>query len=326
MALREITPPTSEPVTLAEARQHLRLDASNVEPVPTAPTVALGSGAGNVDNGAHRYRVTFVTATGETDGGDISVAVTVVDHTVNGQVSLTAIALGGSAVTARKIYRTAAGGSTYLLLAMLADNTTTTYTDNIADASLGAGVPSSNSTGDPLLTMLIGAARRSAEQITRRALITQTWELTLDHFPRANLDTPPARWMRKHEILLPKPSLQSVISITYVDFDGNTQTVDPTTYIVDSKSEPGRVAPSFSYFWPIERYQPGSVNVRFVCGYGAANAVPEGIKHWILMRIATLWESRTAFSVDTRITMVEVPDEFLDGLLDPYCVRNFGAA
>ena len=39
-------------------------------------------------------------------------------------------------VIARKIYRTKAGGSTYWLLATIADNTTTTYTDTAADASL----------------------------------------------------------------------------------------------------------------------------------------------------------------------------------------------
>ena len=40
--------------------------------------------------------------------------------------------------------RIISGGSTYYLLATIADNSTTIYTDNIADASLGAG---SNGTG-----------------------------------------------------------------------------------------------------------------------------------------------------------------------------------
>ena len=136
-----ITAPTVEPVTLAEVMAHLRLDASNQEQAPGAPTVALivPAAAGNVDNGAHRYLVTFVTADGETEAGTPSAAVTVTDKSVNGKVTVSAIPLGGGAVTARKLYRTVAGGSTYLLLATLADNTTTTYTDNIADAGLGAG-------------------------------------------------------------------------------------------------------------------------------------------------------------------------------------------
>jgi hypothetical protein len=130
-------------------------------PIPGACSDALaGGGAGNVENGVHSYKVTFVTAQGETEAGTVSDGVTVVDKTVNGKVALTAIPTATyviksttaviPAVTSRKIYRTTAGGSTYLLLATLSDNTTTTYTDNIADASLGAAAPSTDSTGDAL--------------------------------------------------------------------------------------------------------------------------------------------------------------------------------
>src|SRR3989344_5689951 len=100
MSLHLITAPTVEPVTVAEARSHLRLDDEAGEPAPVAPTVALASPAvaGNVDNGAHRYLVTFVTADGETEAGAISAAVTVADKTVNGKVELTAIPFGGVAV------------------------------------------------------------------------------------------------------------------------------------------------------------------------------------------------------------------------------------
>jgi hypothetical protein len=54
------------------------------------------------------------------------------------RVSLAGLPLGATGVTARKIYRTAAGGSQLKLLATIADNTTPTYTDSTADASLGA--------------------------------------------------------------------------------------------------------------------------------------------------------------------------------------------
>ena len=63
------------------------------------------------------------------------------------QVDLTAIPIGGATVTQRKIYRTVAAGSTLKLLATVADNTTTTYADSTADASLGADAPSSDTSG-----------------------------------------------------------------------------------------------------------------------------------------------------------------------------------
>lgn len=110
---------------------------------PGALTDALaGAGAGNVDNGEHKYVVTFVTADGETVAGTVSGGVTVVDKTVNGQVALSAIPTGrANTVKARKVYRSKVGDLTaFFLLTTISDNTTTTYTDNTADAGLGAEV------------------------------------------------------------------------------------------------------------------------------------------------------------------------------------------
>lgn len=107
-----------------------------------------GAGAGNLSNGVYSYKVTFVTAVGETQAGTASGGVTVADKTVDGKVALTAIPTGNSLVTSRKIYRTEVDGSAYKLLATISDNTTTTYTDNIADGSLGANAPTANGTGD----------------------------------------------------------------------------------------------------------------------------------------------------------------------------------
>lgn len=306
-ALVQYLAPATEPVTIAEVMAHLRLDSSSQEPAPGAPTIALISPAvaGNIDNGAHRYLVTFVTANGETQAGTPSAAVTVADKTVNGKVTVSAIPLGGSAVTARKLYRTAAGGSTYLLLATIADNTTTTYADNIADASLGAGAPSTNSTSDPLLSALITTARMAAEHRTGRALITQTQDLYLDGFPC---------W----EINLPMPELQSVTAITYVDNSGVTQTLDAAEYQVDSASEPARLTPAFGKVWPPARWQMNAVKIRYICGYGTAADVPQMLKQWMLMAVSTMYSQREAISTGTIVA--EVPRDFFAGLLDPYVV------
>lgn len=311
-ALVQYAAPAVEPLTVAEVMAHARIDASNAEPAPTAVTAALISpaAAGNVDNGAHRYRVTFVTADGETEGGTVSSAVTVADKTVNGKVTLTAIPVGGALVTSRKLYRTAAGGTVYMLLATIADNTTTTYTDNIADSSLGAGAPSTNTTADPLLSRLVTGARTAAERITRRALVTQTWDLFLDAFPA---------W----EIGIPKPPLQSVTSITYVDTDGVTQTLAADQYQVDIKSEPARIVPAFGVVWPVTRWQPNAVTVRFVCGYGVAASVPAGIKNWMLVRIKQMYDNRDA-TVPGALS--EFPRAFVDGLLDDFTVIDYGWA
>lgn len=304
MTLRCYAAPAVEPLTVAEVMAHLRLDDSNQEPAPFAPTAALVSpaAAGNVDNGAHRYLATFVTVDGETQAGTPSAAVTVADKTVNGQVAVSGIPLGGSAVTARKLYRTLAGGGTYYLLATLADNTTTSYTDNSADASLGAGAPATNTTGDPLLNAFIVTARQMAEQATGRALVTQTWELLLDAFPGGDISLG----------LMP---VQSVSSVKYYDLDGVLQTVDAADYSLDADALPGWVRLGYNKSWPSTQGIKNAVIVRFVAGYGAAADVPQAIKQWMLLNIG-VWDQRRAGAVERKLE--EVPRTFWNALLDPY--------
>ena len=303
-----VTPPATEPLTLDEVAAHCRIDDTNQENAPSAPTAALATPpvAGNVDNGAHRYLVTYVTADGETQAGVASAAVTVADKTVNGQVALTGIPLGGASVTARKLYRTLAGGTTYALVATIANNTATTYTDNIADASLGVGAPTTNTTGDPLLIMLIQAARQHAEQELRRYLITQTLDAYFHEFPDADDDA---------HLRFNLPPLQSVTSITYLDIDGVTQTLAASQYVVDAVSRPARIEPAYGVVWPASREQMNAVKVRFVAGYGAASAVPACIKNWMLMRIKTLWDQRDQLTKQLGMPVFE--PSFVDGLLDP---------
>lgn len=158
-----------------------------------------------------------------------------------------------------------------------------------------------------MMTLLSGkliTARQKAEAITRRRFVTQTWKLALPEFPcKPDCDG----W---YSIEIPNPPLQSVSSITYVDNDGATQTVSSSVYTVDALREPGRVVPAYGQSWPSARYQPNSVQVTFVCGYGAAASVPEGIKDFIYTFAHYLIHNR---GDDT----TPVPP-FIERLLDPY--------
>lgn len=103
---------------------------------PMAPNATVG--AAGALTGAYFYAVTFVTASGETEGGFVS-------QTVNPalqDVDLTDIPTWwGNTVTSRKIYRTEAGGLQLKLLTTLANNLATTLTDSTLDIGLGADIP-----------------------------------------------------------------------------------------------------------------------------------------------------------------------------------------
>jgi hypothetical protein len=113
----------------------------NGDPQPgiVTPALVLDSTAAQVTAGTHVYGVSFVTAVGESQVSPISGPVTAdATHT---KVAVNNIPIGPTGVTSRKLYRSTAGTTTLKVLATIANNTATTYTDIIPDASLGAAPP-----------------------------------------------------------------------------------------------------------------------------------------------------------------------------------------
>jgi hypothetical protein len=107
-------------------------------PVPVAGVAALVAVAGSLTADTYTYWITYVTDQGETGLAPASNAVTVVDGAVAGKIDVT-IPVGstpGVTYTARKIYRSSSGTYWIRYLATVADNVTTTYRDNIPNASL----------------------------------------------------------------------------------------------------------------------------------------------------------------------------------------------
>ena len=184
---------------------------------------------------------------------------------------------------------------------------------------------------DDLITALIADARIQAEEITRRAFITQSWTLYLDAFPPylrdgrmvsywpTMVDPHAPTGAVAFVIDLPRPPLQSVTSITYFDPSGTSQTLDPALYLVDAVSEPARVMPAPGQSWPATQERVNAVAIEYVAGYGAAgDVVPESLKSWMKLRIGSLYENRESTVIDTRLIDVNLP--FVDSLLDPFRV------
>ena len=160
---------------------------------------------------------------------------------------------------------------------------------------------------DSIIEQLIITARRQAENITGRALITQTWKLSLNSFPC--------------RIVIPKPPLQSIASVTYLDTSGTlaSLTDSPTSNWILESGEPTVMVPDYGTTWPSTYSVPDAVSVTFVCGYGDDPLdVPAPIRQWMLVYVAGLYESREYVHDKQMYT------SFADHLLDSYRTHWIG--
>lgn len=125
-------------VTTTAATSFLAGVGDKITAPTTGPSVAVG--AAGALTGTYTYGVAYVTANGTTapwPGTPPQVTVS------SQQVSVTNIPVGPAGVTARLLYRSKPQTAStdvkdFYLVATIADNTTTTFTDNVADGSLGA--------------------------------------------------------------------------------------------------------------------------------------------------------------------------------------------
>jgi hypothetical protein len=117
---------------------------------PGGALTPVVGGAGNVTAGTHSYVYTNVSVNGETLPGPASAQITAAGG--GSAVNLSAIAIGPAGTTQRGVYRRVAGDAgAYKLVQYIADNVTTSITDNVPDGSLGAAAPSVNTTAGAAL-------------------------------------------------------------------------------------------------------------------------------------------------------------------------------
>lgn len=176
------------------------------------------------------------------------------------------------------------------------------------------------------LRRAIRTARVSCENYTRRAFLTQTWQLNLDGWPYKD-----SRYQHRNyefaglgpegrlaEIHVPKPPFQSIVSFTYVDVQGTTQTVASWgTFQTDpgSETQPARLLPPYLLPWPPTRLIANAIQLQFVAGYGDTGAtVPQNINDAILLLAQYVYDGNP---------LEKDPPKFVRDLLDPY--RNLVA-
>jgi len=155
----------------------------------------------------------------------------------------------------------------------------------VDDCSFGVSVIRRTATSieDDLLNDIIKEAREHVEDITRRCLLTQTWDYSLQEWPGVNY------------IKLPGGNLQSVSSIKWKDTDGTeTALTAGTDYLIEQNGEQcGKVVLPYGGTWPSKTLYPSNpIVIRFVAGWTTRALVPFKIKAAIKRICAKLYESK----------------------------------
>ncbi len=292
MKVNLITAPTLEPITLAQAKMHLRLDSETL--------------AGNLTTyqsilpGSHAIANNYTTHAGT--GVDVLGKQAI--------VNLNAGTVGAGGTVDAKIQESD-DNTTYTDVTSGAFTQVTSANDNaiqekaytgtkqyirvvakvlVAACEFGADiiVNAATTAEDDLLTKKIKSARRHIENITSRALLTQTWDFYLDEFPDDDF------------IKLPFGNLQTVTHIKYTNSAGTETTMTVTTdYLVETNGDQcGRIVLPYGVSWPsFTAYPSNPIVIRFICGWTAASLIDDEIVEAVEMTLSDLWENRESQSV-----------------------------
>lgn len=161
-----------------------------------------------------------------------------------------------------------------------------------------------NDLDDALLALMISAARGDAEAITHRSIAEQTLEVVLDGFPSWQID-------------LPKGPVSQVLSVKYIDINGDEQTlVAGVDYDVDTEKVIAKVMPVDGGEWPETKNVPNAVRVRYEAGY---TETPAPIKMWLVVRVASLYAQRESHVPGTNF-VAHMGRNFVDSLLDDFVI------
>jgi len=109
---------------------------------------------------------------------------------------------------------------------------------------------------DELIRNLIHAATVWCERYEGRAYCVQTITAKLDNW--------------QDEIVLPVAPLLQVESVSYLDAEGDTQTLATTYYDVDAHREPGRITLAYQQSWPALYPVPDAVTIVYKVGYATS--------------------------------------------------------
>lgn len=167
---------------------------------------------------------------------------------------------------------------------------------------------------DAAITNFITAAREKLERRCGRAFVSQVWEARFEGF--------------SDEITIPVPPTISLDTFTYIDTDGDEQTVSSSLYaFIDGGEDVSEIIRMGT--WPTAvALRPDAVRVRFTAGYDPTDEspanliqnVPDALKQAILWTVGSMFEHRESVQIlRSSQEFGEIPDS-VQTLIAPYIV------
>lgn len=135
---------------------------------------------------------------------------------------------------------------------------------------------------DANLSLYAIAVRRSLERQLGISFLETEWDEYLDRFPCAN-----------GIIQLSKSPLISITSITYTNMAGQPKTLtEGVDFVVDSKSQPPRIAPKYGMIWPVDvEIKPAPIRIRYKAGF---TTVPKELIIALCLSFTDSFENRSS--------------------------------
>jgi uncharacterized phiE125 gp8 family phage protein len=150
-------------------------------------------------------------------------------------------------------------------------------------------IPLTQVSEDALLTLIIELVTLTAEKMTRRDLITKTYETFRSQISFSSLS-----------ILLRRSKLQVVNSIDYINKDNVSTNIPNTVWGNTSETDFSSIFLLPDQSWPTDvQCIPQSITISFDAGYGPApEDVPADLRGALLQHAANFYENRGDCSCD----------------------------
>lgn len=170
-----------------------------------------------------------------------------------------------------------------------------------------------------MIEAFITAAREYVEHETGLMLAPQTLELTGRSFGGL------CRWPGDLGIQLRTAPVTGIVSVTYIDGDGVTQTMTDADYILDDVAQVPTLFPAYGVSgWPAARDQANAVRIQFAAGYAPTSGsptvavIPMLLRAAVLLMLGHLYENRE----ETTATKLEQVPLGITSLIQRYRIRN----